>query len=285
MSQDANKSSDRADFYLCLARAFLTPREGAAFEALRDALPADLEDMDQVLGYGLAAPLAAYRAEMSRLATPEALLATYSALFLAPPVPARINTAMYLDGAVAGGSVREMEQVYRACGVERSEDFRDLSDHLSVQLEFVAYLYAHEAAAEATGKEFGLPMRGGHFLHAFVDRWLPGLIADLEQAAAERELAANPYLPLARILESAVARDAAPHPDAKPRSRAARAMDKARAKYAEKGVNEEDLRKIEAILKEKGLSTDHLSVPVGQRDAARGWQAKVPPAPRRKMEG
>jgi TorA maturation chaperone TorD len=187
---------------------------------------------------------------MSRLAIPEALLGTYSALFLAPPVPVRINTAMYLDGAVAGGSVREMEQAYRACGVERSEDFRDLSDHLSVQLEFVAYLYAREAAAEATGQEFGLPMRGGHFLHAFVDRWLPGFLADLEEAAGERELAANPYLPLARILERAVARDAVPHPDAKPRSRAERAMEKARAKQAGREINDDDLRKIEEILKE-----------------------------------
>jgi TorA maturation chaperone TorD len=285
MNQDSTHASDRADFYLCLARAFLTPRDGAAIEALRDALPADLEDLDRVLGYGIADALASYRSEMDRAVSHEELLRIYSALFLAPPVPVRINTAMYLDGAVAGGSVKEMEQTYRACGVERSEDFRDLSDHLSVQLEFVAYLYSHEAAAEATGREFGLPLRGGHFLHAFVDRWLPGFVSDLEEAATERQLAANPYLPLARILECAVTRDAVPHPDAKPRRRAERAMDKARAKYAEKGVNEEDLRKIEAILKDKGLATDHLSVPVGQRDAARGWQAKVPPSPRRKMEG
>lgn len=285
MSQDASKSSDRADFYLCMARAFLTPRDGTAFEALRDALPSDLEELDQILAYGIAGPLAAYREEVSRFTSPEALLGTYSGVFLAPPVPVRINTAMYLDGAVGGGSVREMEQAYRACGVARSEDFRDLSDHLSVQMEFVAYLYCHEAAAEVPGQAYELPMRGAHFLHAFVDRWLPGFVADLEQAAGERELAANPYLPLARILECAVARDAAPHPDAKPRSRAERAMDKARAKYAGKGVDEEDLRRIEEILKAKGLSTDHLSVPVGQRDAARGWQAKVPPAPRRKMEG
>lgn len=285
MSENATNPNDRADFYLCLARAFLTPREGAAFDAMRDMLPADLEELDQVLGYGIAEPLAAYRGEMSRLASPAALLGTYSALFLAPPVAARINTAMYLDGAIAGGSVKEMEQAYRACGVERAEDFRDLSDHLSVQLEFVAYLYAREAAGEATGEEFDLPLRGGHFLHGFVDRWLPGFIADLEQAAGERELAANPYLPLARILARAVARDAAPHPDAKPRSRAERAIEKARAKEAAHEINEEDLRKIEAILKEKGLATDHLSVPAGMRDAAHGWQAKVPPSPRRKMEG
>ncbi|HET9699385.1 MAG TPA: molecular chaperone TorD family protein [Burkholderiales bacterium] len=278
-------ASDRADFYLCLARAFLTPREEAAWDAMRELLPADLEELDQVLGYGIIDQLAAYRTEVSRVGSAEVLLRTYSSLFLAPPVPAHINTAVYLDGTIGGGSVAEMEQAYRACGVERAEDFRDLSDHLGVQLEFVAYLYAREAAGKATGQETRLPLKGGHFLHGFVDRWLPGFISDLEQAAGERELQANPYLPLARILERAVARDAVPHPDAKPRSRAERAMDKARAKHAEKGVNEEDLRKIEAILKEKGLSTDHLSVPVGQRDATQGWQAKVPPSPRRKMEG
>ncbi|HEX9179478.1 MAG TPA: molecular chaperone TorD family protein, partial [Burkholderiales bacterium] len=159
MANNSTGAGERADFYLCLARAFLTPREGAAFEAMRDALPADLDELDGLLGYGIAGPLAAYRAEMSRLETPEAMLATYSGLFLAPPVLVRINAAMYLDGAVAGGNVREMEQAYRACGVERSEDFRDLSDHLSVQLEFVAYLYAREAAAQVTGQEFGLPLR------------------------------------------------------------------------------------------------------------------------------
>lgn len=285
MSQDANNSSDRADFYLCLARAFLTPRDGAAFEALRDALPADLEEMDQLLGYGLAGEIAAFRGEMGRIDSREELLRTYASLFLAPPVPAHVNTSVYLDGSVGGGSVAEMEQAYRACGVERAEDFRDLSDHLGVQLEFVAYLYAREAAGEATGQETGLPLKGGHFLHAFVDRWLPGFMADLEKAAAERELAANPYLPLARILARAVARDAAPHPDAKPRSRVERALDKARAAHAGREINEDDLRKIEAILKEKGLATDHLAIPVGERDAAQGWQSKVPPSPRRKMEG
>lgn len=285
MSNDSTGASDRADFYLCLARAFLTPSEATAFEAMRDALPADLEELDGVLGYGIAGPLAAYRSEMSRVASPDELIGIYSALFLAPPVPVRINTAMYLDGTIAGGSVREMEQAYRECGVERSEDFRDFSDHLSVQLEFVAYLYAREAAGQVTGQSPGLPLQGGHFLHAFVDRWLPGLVYDLEAAAKERELAANPYLPLARILELAVARDAVPHPDAKPRSRAERAMDKARAKQAGREIDEEDLRKIEAILKEKGLGTDHLSIPVEMRDSSHGWQTKVPPSPRRKMEG
>lgn len=285
MSQDANNSSDRADFYLCIARAFLTPTDETSFDGMRELLPADLEELDQVLGYGIVEPLAAYRSEMSRVDSANALLRTYSSLFLAPPAPAHINTGVYLDGTIGGGSVAEMEQAYRACGVERAEDFRDLSDHLGVQLEFVAYLYAREAAGEATGQETGLPLKGGHFLHAFVDRWLPGFMADLEKAAAERELAANPYLPLARILARAVARDAAPHPDAKPRSRVERALDKARAAHAGREINEADLRKIEAILKEKGLATDHLAIPVGERDAAQGWQSKVPPSPRRKMEG
>jgi len=194
--------SERAEFYLCLARAFLAPKEGAAYRAFARYLADDLEDLSGRLGYPVSSELVGLRAaaETDHLA----LLQAYSRLFLAPPAPVHINAGFYLDGAIMGGGVAAMEAWYRRHGVERSERLHDLSDHVSVQLEFVAYLYAADAAPGAE-----------QFLDAFVRRWLPPFCADLERAAARCGAAAASYLHLARLLRAAVECDAAPAPEGK----------------------------------------------------------------------
>lgn len=254
--------SARADFYRCLAAALLPPMQEAHARAMLDGdLTRDLADLDQEIGYGLAREIAQLQSELSAIAEPQALLVVYSQLFLAPPVPARINVGMYLDGALNGGSVRAMEEAYRACGVERDEAFHDLADHASVQLEFVAMLYAAQAAryaGETTAEP--MPVDPGPFLHQFARRWSGPLAADLERATAQRNLAANPYLPLARILEAAVAGDAiAPEFDPKA-ARKQRAIEQARARYAAHGIGAEALAEIRRKLEERGLATDHLPV-------------------------
>lgn len=261
----------RAELYLCLARALMTPSDPGRALAMRELLADDIEDLGDELGLAIAAPLHDYRAAMQRLAQPLELLQVYSAIFLCPPAAAWINAGHYLDGAVDGGSVRAMEEAYALCGVGRDEGFRDLSDHVSVQLEFVAFLYARQAerlSGEAAGEP--LPVDPGHFVHAFPLRWVDRFCADLGRASAAKELPANPYLPLAEILREAVSRDAvAPATDPRMARREA-AITHARARYAERGVTAEDLAEIKRKLEARGLATDHLSVPPELRQAPMG---------------
>lgn len=272
--------TERGEFYLCLARAFLTPLQPESFIAMRDALADDLVELGESLGYDCAAHIAAYHAAID--ATPQhlALLQCYSALFLNPPRPVAINAASYLDGAHGGGTVTALEQTYLRCGLQRGTDFHDLADHVAVQLEFVAWLYF--AGAEAMSAGSASPaVRPEHFLHAFVARWLPRFIQDLEQEAAHPEASANPYLALARILAAAVSADAMAEEIAPAERRARMAIGKARHERAERGVTEEDMAFIARKLREKGLSTDHLAIPPELRDEAQGYSRGTPPGPRK----
>lgn len=238
-------SLERAELHLSLARAFLLPANAETFAGLREHLADDLEALCAALGYPAAAPIAEYREAIAALADADALSRLYSRLFLAPPRLAHLGSSAYLDGSAFGASMTALQRCYARCGVERADAFHNPSDHVSVQLEFLAYLYA-------TGERTVAPE---HFLDAFVRHWLPGFIRDLEQAQAGN----NPYLALARVLAVVLERDAVPMPrDARELQRE-RALGRARAKRAAAGITAEDLKEIERRLKAKGLSTDHLA--------------------------
>jgi TorA maturation chaperone TorD len=240
---------ERAELYLCLARSFLAPADDGTFAALRDTLAQDLEELCGVLGVRAERAIEDYRRTMAAIRTADELRLVHSTLFAAPPRLAHLNSSAYLDGTVMGASLSAMEQCYRRCGVERSEEFRNPSDHVSVQLEFVAYLYAsglREVAPE-------------HFLDAFVNHWLPGFLADLGEASPR--VRANPYSALARVLSVAVERDAVPMPKDAREERKQNALVRARRKRAAQGITAEDMQEIERRLKAHGLSTEPLYSP------------------------
>lgn len=254
----------QAELYLCLARAFLAPAPGHA-EALRDLLADDLADLGVELDLPIQDLVTDFRAEARRLPAPQDWLQVYSALFIAVPVPARINTGYYLDGAVDGGSVCELERLYARAGLARREGFHDLADHVAAQLEFAAALLAPGPCVVSLAQD-GPPLPGaGEFLHAFAGQWIDSFCRDV--AAGGRGLPANPYLPLAGILREAVARDAVA-PELDPREeRHRRAMERARGRYASRGVTAEDLEEIRRRLERNGLSAAHL--PRTPEEAAR----------------
>lgn len=275
----------RAEFYLCLARAFMLPTGSGAWTAMRDHLADDLADLGAALGYDIGAAIGDYQREMACVGDAADLLAIYSALFVAPPRPVQINAGIYLDGAVDGGSVRAMEAAYRGCGLARNEGFRDLSDHVAVQLEFVAFLWAGEAdSAGGRDDAAAAPSSAGLFLNAFPGRWLAAFRRDLAAATATCALAANPYLPLADMLAAAVAHDAvAPREDARA-IRHRRAMERARARHAGNAIGAGELAEIARKLRERGLAIDHLATPPGLRDAEHGWHRRRLPDPRDKTD-
>lgn len=242
----------RAELYLCLSRAFLAPREPELAAALRSVLADDLQELEAHLALEAGAAVAEYREEVLRVGGQLELLQIYSAIFLAPPVGACINAGQYLDGALDGGSVRLMEQAYQHCGLARDEGFRDLSDHVSLLLEFVAWLYARQAEGQA------VEIEPGHFLHACVAPWVERFARDVARATASEQLAANPYRPLAAVLEAAVLRHVVT-PDVDPRQlRHERALQRARSMRAGRGITPEDLEEIRQKLQARGLSADHL---------------------------
>ncbi len=265
----------RGDFYLCLAHALRPPVATSFCAALCYDLPADLEELAGEIGYDCADEIAEFRRRIGRY-DPDRLLQTYSRLFLQPPRAVPINTGTYLDGSFNGGSVREMEEWYRACGLAPAEDFFDLADHVSAQLECVAYLYTHALAGE------NLPHTAGQFLGRFVARWVAPWRDDIAQAEHELGMPDEPYLPLARILHEAVLHDAEGPVCSDPAlARRERALLRARRRQAGKGITDDDLAEIRRRLEAHGLATEHLAIPYEQRDAARGWRAGTPPRPRK----
>lgn len=275
-----DQASLRADFYLTLARAFMVPESPEFFLAMRDDLAADLEELAGELGYDIGPELTEYRRRIQTVRDADELLQIYSRLFLQPPRAIHINTGVYLDGSFNGGSVVELEEWYRACGLARNEQFLDLSDHVSVQLECIAYLYTHALNVQEGGDD--LAHTAGQFIGRFVSRWVAPWCDDFIQAERELGLPNEPYHLLCLILQQAVRRDAEAMPDLNPaNTRREKALALARRKQAEKGVTEDDIAEIRHKLEERGLTTDHLAVAPEMRDASRGWQRMTPPTPRK----
>lgn len=191
----------RAEFYLCLARAFLAPMQRSHL-ALTRHLADDLGQLAGQAGYPIAGLVAQLRAASAGYAAHLDLMRLYAALFLVPPTPVRINAGHYLDGMVMGGSVRAIEACYSRLGVARSAGFRDTSDHVAVQLEFLALLFGRQA------QRCPAPLTPQDFLEAFVRHWVRPFRADLERASAALGRP-NPYLHLAQMLEQAAGADAA----------------------------------------------------------------------------
>lgn len=275
-----DRASLRAEFYLCLARAFLVPDTLELYLAMRDDLAQDLDDLSGELGYEIGPTVAEYRRRILLVRSADELLQVYSRLFLQPPRAIHINTGVYLDGTFNGNTVVELEEWYRSCGLARSEQFLDLSDHVSVQLECVAYLYAHALHGREPGA--GLMHTAGQFIGRFVSRWVTAWCDDFIQAEEELGLQDEPYHPLCLILQQVARHDAEALPDLNPAlTRREKALALARHKQAAKGVTEEDMAEIRRKLDERGLTTDHLTVPPETRDASRGWQRMTPPTPRK----
>jgi TorA maturation chaperone TorD len=272
----------KAEFWLCLARAFLPPATEASQRALREHLADDLTELAHALNYPIAPEIDALRCAIAGLPGDEATLALYSQLFLVPGVAhPHINAAAYFDGAAHGGLLRQLAECYRACGLEKDASFADLPDHVVVQLEFTAWLFAVAAAREQGEAAPATPMHAADFIAAFVARWAPAFRHDLELAHARFALVDNPWLHLARVLETvarieadtAVASESLPTVDTD--------IALLRRQYAGRAPDAADLVRIRASLAADGLACDHIDVPPQARDSAAGLTPLHPPTPPR----
>jgi TorA maturation chaperone TorD len=86
----------------------------------------------------------------------ETLEYEYNRLFVGPghvPCPPyesvyRKDRPLMERGLVMGPSVADVKAMYLQGGLEISKKFRDLPDHISVELEFMAYLCSMESSSE-----------------------------------------------------------------------------------------------------------------------------------------
>lgn len=269
----------KAEFYLCLGRAFATPDAAGLYEALRDALPADLEDLWTCCEYPFPEAPAEYRRAIAAVSDPQQLLVMYSRLFLVPgDRHPSLNLGAYLDGAIGGGSVTDLETCYARCGLHKDGGFQDLPDHIGAQLEFVAWLFASEAGASEQGTALP-PIRATEFIARFADRWIGPLRADIEEASGRFGLPGNPYLALARLLETAIRVEVGINP---PQTTTDATIDpeiaRLRAEFTGRQITEEDLAIIRARLEADGLATGHVAIPVDARDRTMGMATMTPPA-------
>lgn len=274
MNPKARKQA-KAEFFLCLARAFAPPQDKpAVLAAFKEDLVHDLAELGAACGYPIGEAVAHFARAMAGVADAQALRVTYSRLFLVPgDKHPSLNAGAYIDGAVGGGSVTAMATCYQRCGLEKLETLRDLPDHVAVQLEFVAWLYAAEAEGEAS-----VPMRAEDFISSFVVRWAGAFRAGIEAASGHFALDANPYAALAAMIEIAAVAEA--RPLEAPEQEVDPEIARLRAEFAGRQLDAHDLATIEQRLKADRLASDHVSVPVGKRDEAMGLQPLSPPQAR-----
>ncbi len=195
---------DLSDLCLIFARAFLPPTWEGAVTAMAGNLPDDVRDGAAACGMDVDGDLQRFDEAMRRIADQTSLLVVYSQMFLSPPIPAPLNAGLYLDGAVNGRSVATMEARYRLHGIERARRFMDLSDHLSVQLEFLAFLLGAAADRIRVGgvaEAESLTDDAASFAGSFICPWLPEL-AERTARASSMRAQADPYTPLVAILRS-----------------------------------------------------------------------------------
>lgn len=132
-----------------LSRSYCAPGDNFAGDDLPTSLRSAFSLLQVTGGQDALAELESYLAGCPNLLD---LAREYVRLFRGP-VKALVYPyeSMHVDGEMMGPSTMAVERCYRDVGLGVSEDFRDLPDHISAELEFVHYLYALEAASVERG--------------------------------------------------------------------------------------------------------------------------------------
>ena len=131
-------NQQKATVYRLLSACFYQPEDrfvaedlfGQLVNALNSSEP-ELEDLAKSMKVAFCQP------------GTEKLLGDYSRLFLGPfEIPAKPYGSVYLDGekVVMGDSTMKVKACYRDAGFDVAEDFREMPDHIAVELEFLYLL-------------------------------------------------------------------------------------------------------------------------------------------------
>jgi len=118
----------------------------------------------------------------------EAWSREYLCLFYGPfHLPAPPYESVYLHGEVLGPAALEVVREYRRAGLALSPDYKNLPDHLAVELEFMAFLCYKEAEGwkeEGPEKLIESLKREEEFLSRHLTLWLPRFYERVAAASA-----------------------------------------------------------------------------------------------------
>ena len=184
----SERAEIRSRVYGVLSTAFSSPREGMGVPGAHLAAALILREAARALGAPIPEQALAAIEEGGRHATmnpaqggADELEVEYNRLFVGPGMP-RVYPyeSLYRDsaGLVMGPSAGEVLQAYRRSGLAINTAFRDLPDHIAVELEFMARLCFEEARAGSAGRaDLALRLKQEQrlFLNAHLASWLPAL--------------------------------------------------------------------------------------------------------------
>ena len=114
--------------------------------------------------------------------------------------------SMYVDGEIMGKSTMDVLQRYTEAGVQVSGEFKDLPDHVCVEMEFMGFLCARELAAwqqDNQDEAKRLQLIGDSFVIDHLSKWV-SRFSDLILEYATTLY----YLNLARISRGFITREA-----------------------------------------------------------------------------
>jgi len=184
----SERAEIRSRVYAVLSVAFSPPREGLGAPGAPQAAVLILREASQALAIAVPERALAAIEEGGRHATMNLaqdgegdLEVEYNRLFAGPGAP-RVYPyeSLYRDstGLVMGPSAGEVLQAYRRAGLAISAAFKDLPDHVAVELEFMARLCCEEAGAGSAGRAdlaLRLKREQRSFLDAHLATWLPAM--------------------------------------------------------------------------------------------------------------
>jgi len=180
----ASMMETRATVYRLLSACYYEPEncflEEGVYTQLRDAL--------NVLNCDLALVAEKMGANFTNVGA-EALLQDFSQLFMGPfEIPAKPYGSVYIDGEniVMGDSTMAVKACYVEAGFEIAENFRELPDHIAVELEFL-YLLSYRQAEAISLDDSDALVRYENIEKAFlknhIGRWLADFCTKIRQHA------------------------------------------------------------------------------------------------------
>ncbi len=190
---DAIQASGREDLCRFLAACYYEPDPVFVEERVFEAMCGAAARIDPGLA-ALAQRLGAAFASEGH----ECLLLDYTRLFLGTPrALARPYGSIWLErqGTVMTGSTVAVQELYAAGGFEIADDFRELPDHVAVELEFLYLLLYRENEAWRDSEPVALAENAAlrsRFLKEHLGCWVGPFTASVSSAARSafyRELA------------------------------------------------------------------------------------------------
>lgn len=146
---------ERAELYLCLAKAFSAHKHPLDVGQLRSALLPDFRQLAESLPALTETWLQDFARALEQTDQADSVMREHARLFLTPPAPASLNLGHYLDGSGQGATGQTLDRCYHRYGLVLSRDFHDLPDHLALNLQWIAWVFASiaETQAETPGTE------------------------------------------------------------------------------------------------------------------------------------